>query len=123
MQVFEKNGEMFNLLSEGVSEGIIVVDKKQQIVAINSATSEIFGYTKDELVGQPLSILIPSNYHHTHGGHFKDFVSHGKKRKMAEGRELYGLRKNREEFPIRTEERRGGKGCCGGCRDRWGGEH
>ncbi|MGW9685768.1 sensor histidine kinase [Flagellimonas sp. 2504JD1-5] len=100
MQVFEKNSEMFNLLSEGVSEGIIVVNERQQIVAVNSATNEIFGYDEDELVGQSLNILIPSNYHHAHGGHFKGFMKQGGKRKMAEGRELYGLRKNGEEFPI-----------------------
>ncbi|WP_420322027.1 PAS domain S-box protein [Flagellimonas sp.] len=100
MQVFEKNSEMFNLLSEGVSEGIIVVNQQQQIVAVNSATNEIFGYNNDELVGQSLNILIPNKYHHAHGGHFKGFMKQGKKRKMAEGRELYGLRKDGTEFAI-----------------------
>ncbi|TAI49741.1 PAS domain S-box protein [Flagellimonas allohymeniacidonis] len=91
---------MFRLLAEGVSEGIIVVNNKQQIVATNSATDQMFGYAKEELVGQSLNILIPSKYHHAHGGHFKDFLAKSGKRKMAEGRELYGARKNGEEFPI-----------------------
>ncbi|WP_190811020.1 PAS domain-containing sensor histidine kinase [Flagellimonas sp. S3867] len=100
MEVFERNGDMFNLLSEGVSEGIVVVNEKQQIVAVNSATNEIFGYDEDELIGKSLNTLIPIKYHHAHGGHFKGFMKQGKKRKMAEGRELYGLRKTGEEFSI-----------------------
>ena len=91
---------MFNLLSEGVSEGIIVVNEKQAIVATNSAANEMFGYESEELVNQPLNTLIPVKYHHRHGGHFKNFMRRGEKRKMAEGRELYGLRKNGVEFPI-----------------------
>ncbi len=100
MQVFQKNGDMFNLLSEGVSEGIIVVNEKQTIVATNSATNEMFGYEGEELVNQSLNILIPAKYRHGHSGHFNNFTQRGEKRKMAEGRELYGLRKNGEEFPI-----------------------
>ncbi|SNZ00745.1 PAS domain-containing sensor histidine kinase [Flagellimonas pacifica] len=100
MQVFEKNSEMFTLLSEGVSEGIIVVNEKQIIVATNSAANEMFGYDMDELINQPLNTLIPVKFHHGHGGHFKNFLQRGEKRKMAEGRELFGLRKNGEEFPI-----------------------
>ncbi len=100
MQVFQKNGDMFNLLSEGVSEGIIVVNEKQTIVATNSATNEMFGYEGEELVNQSLNILIPTKYRHGHSGHFNNFTQRGEKRKMAEGRELYGLRKNGEEFPI-----------------------
>lgn len=100
MQVFQENSNMFNLLSEGVSEGIIVVNEKQIIVATNSATNEMFGYGTDDLIGKPLNTLIPIKYHTAHGGHFKSFLAKSGKRKMAEGRELYGLRKNGEEFPI-----------------------
>nr|WP_313809706.1 PAS domain S-box protein [Allomuricauda sp.] len=100
MQNFQESGDMFNLLAEGVSEGIIVVNNKQEIVATNSATDEMFGYAKDELLGKPLNTLIPSQYHHAHKGHFKSFLAQSGKRKMAEGRELYGLRKNGDQFPI-----------------------
>ncbi|MEL6918190.1 MAG: PAS domain S-box protein [Bacteroidota bacterium] len=100
MRVFQKNSNIFNLLSEGVSEGIIVVNEKQLIVASNSSTEQMFGYKKDELVGKPLNILIPMRYHHAHGGHFKNFIKKSGKRPMAEGRDLYGIRKNGEEFPI-----------------------
>ena len=52
MNVFEKNSDIFNLLSEGISEGIILVNIKQQIVSTNSSAEEMFGYDKDELIGK-----------------------------------------------------------------------
>ncbi len=100
MKVFQESGNIFNLLSEGVSEGIIVVNNEQLIVATNSSTETMFGYRKEELVGKQLNILIPSKYHHNHGSHFEHFLEKSAKRKMAEGRELYGMRKNGEEFPL-----------------------
>ncbi|WP_430965605.1 PAS domain-containing sensor histidine kinase [Spongiimicrobium sp. 2-473A-2-J] len=100
MKVFQKNSNIFNLLSEGVSEGIIVVNEKQLIVANNSSTEEMFGYEKDELVGNHLELLIPASYHHAHKGHFKDFMNRSQRRPMGQGRELYGIRKNGEEFPL-----------------------
>ena len=100
MQAFEKNSTIFNLLSEGVSEGIIVVNKKQNVVASNSAAEKMFGYDKDELIGQPLEILIPKRYHPNHDKHVDNFISKSEKRQMGHGRELFGVRKNGEEFPL-----------------------
>ncbi len=100
MQVFQKNSNIFNLLSEGVSEGIIVVNAEQVIVATNSAAREMFGYNTDELEGKPLDTLIPSKYHHAHGDHVDHFIEKSEKRQMALGRDLSGIRKNGEEFPV-----------------------
>ncbi len=66
MQVFQKNNNIFKLLSKGVSEGIIVVNIKQEIVATNTSAEEMFGYGKDELYGKPLDTLIPQRYHKQH---------------------------------------------------------
>lgn len=100
MQVFQKNSNIFNILSEGVSEGIIVVNEKQAIVATNSAARQMFGYDTDELEGKPLDTLIPSKYHHSHGSHVDRFIAKSEKRQMAIGRDLSGIRKNGEEFPL-----------------------
>ncbi|MEP3207555.1 MAG: PAS domain S-box protein [Maribacter sp.] len=100
MQVFQKNSNIFNLLSEGVSEGIIVVNAEQLIVATNSAAREMFGYDTDELEGKPLDTLIPSKYHHAHKSHANRFIKKSEKRQMALGRDLSGVRKNGEEFPV-----------------------
>ena len=75
MQFFQKNSNIFNLLSEGVSEGIIVVNTHQIIVATNSSAEQMFGYKKDELLGQPLDILIPQKYHKNHDQHVDHFIN------------------------------------------------
>lgn len=100
MRVFQKNSNIFNLLSEGVSEGIIVVNINHEIVATNSSTDEMFGYEKDELLGKPLEIIIPKRYHKKHQTHVSHFIEKGEKRKMGLGRDLNGLRKNGTEFPV-----------------------
>jgi hypothetical protein len=100
MNVFDKNSNIFNLLSEGISEGIIVVNTKQEIVATNSSTEEMFGYGKDELIGKQLDCIIPNRYHRKHDDHFSSFMEKSEKRKMGHGRDLSGLRKNGEEFPV-----------------------
>ncbi|WP_394749377.1 sensor histidine kinase [Spongiimicrobium salis] len=100
MRVFQKNSHIFNLLSEGISEGVIVVNERQQIVGVNSSAEEMFGYGKEELWNKPLHVLIPSQYHHAHGNHFEHFIKKKAKRQMAKGQDLYGIRKEGEEFPV-----------------------
>tara|TARA_R110002050_G_scaffold255741_1_gene394509 strand:- start:41826 stop:43337 length:1512 start_codon:yes stop_codon:yes gene_type:complete len=100
MQAFQKNSDIFNLLSEGVSEGIIVVNTQQIIVATNSSTGLMFGYNKGELLGKPLDTLIPRRFHKHHGDHVEDFIEKSERRQMGKGRDLHGVRKNGEEFPV-----------------------
>ena len=61
--MLNKEQDIFNVLFEAVSEGVIVVDDQQKIVSINSSIEKMFGYEKDELVHEKLNILIPKNYH------------------------------------------------------------
>ena len=67
--MFEQNQEIFNILFEAVSEGVIVVDKNQKIVAINSSAERIFGYDNRELINQKINVLIPRKYHVNHKSH------------------------------------------------------
>ena len=98
--MFKKNQEIFNILFEAVSEGVIVVDATQKIVAANTSAESMFGYQKGSLINESLQILIPSKYHPNHGSHFKDFIKKSSRRKMGQGRDLYGITKNKKEFPL-----------------------
>ncbi|TSE06544.1 MULTISPECIES: PAS domain-containing sensor histidine kinase [Aquimarina] len=100
MKVFEKQSNIFRLLSEGVSEGIVVVNEDQVIVACNGSANEIFGYETDELIGKPLNILIPREHHKEHKGHFEGFVRNKEKRSMGNGRDIHGVRKDGTKFPV-----------------------
>ncbi|WP_299898381.1 PAS domain-containing sensor histidine kinase [uncultured Aquimarina sp.] len=90
----------FDILSEAISEGVIIVDENQMIVATNSASEQIFGYEKGELKGQSLNILIPQQYRGNHGGHFQSFMKHSQKRQMGIGRDIHGVKKNGDTFPV-----------------------
>jgi len=99
-KTFQDKGEIFNVLFEAASEGIIVVDSTQHIVAVNLAAENMFGYEKDELLHQHLNLLIPKKYHKNHHHHFEDFIEHSEKRQMGHGRVLYGIKKDGSLFPV-----------------------
>ena len=96
----EQDSNVFNVLFEAASEGIIVVDEAQIIVNSNLAAENMFGYDKGELQGKPLNLLIPSKYKAAHPRHFKGFLNDSEKRQMGHGRDLFGVKKNGEEFPV-----------------------
>lgn len=98
--MFKDNKDVFQILSDAVSEGIVIVDANQEIVSTNDSANVMFGYGKDELQGKSLNILIPRNYQPNHGTHFKSFYNNSQKRKMGHGRDLFGLHKNGHQFPV-----------------------
>ncbi len=100
MQEFLENRDVFNVLFQAASEGIIVVDSKQIVVAANVAAEAMFGYQKGELINQHLDVLIPKEYHHSHHHHFNHFLEKTEKRQMGHGRDLYGVKKDGSRFPV-----------------------
>jgi len=98
--LFHENEFVFNVLFEAVSEGVVVVDGSQTIVATNAAAEQMFGYTKDELHEQHLNMLIPPNYHAVHGGHFSAFHKQSSARKMGKNKVLLGAHKSGNNFPV-----------------------
>ena len=98
--MLSKDRDVFNVLFEAVSEGVVVVNDQQNIVSVNSSVERMFGYNPEELINKPLNILIPKNYHAGHGAHFKGFMKNKEKRQMGNGRDLYGARKNGAIFPL-----------------------
>jgi len=99
--LFQEDEFVFNILFEAVSEGVVVVNENQTIVATNSAAEEMFGYEKNEIVNQHLNILIPTKHHHLHGDHFNSFyASKASKRQMGKNRLLFGVKKNGNNFPV-----------------------
>ncbi|MCM4157866.1 PAS domain-containing sensor histidine kinase [Gramella sp. AN32] len=97
---FLDNKDVFNLLFQAASEGIIVVNSKQIIVMANAAAEEMFGYQQGQLVNKHLDILIPKDYHHRHHRHFNNFLDTSEKRQMGHGRDLYGVKKDGILFPV-----------------------
>jgi len=82
------------------ADAIISLDSEQRITLFNDGAERMFGYRRQEILGQPLEILIPSRYRRTHGEHVRRFGAGGNvSRTMGERREIFALRKTGEEFP------------------------
>ena len=101
MKIFEeKKGNVFKILSEAISEGIVIVNEEQKVVAVNEAAEQMFGYNAGELLGQNLSVLLPREYQNTHHHQVSDFLQKKDPRQMGHGRDLYGRRKDNTTFPV-----------------------
>lgn len=82
------------------NEAIISVDETQRIAIFNKGAEKIFGYTAHEVAGQPLDILLPERFVTLHRRHIADFAgSQVTARMMAERQEIFGRRKDGQEFP------------------------
>lgn len=82
------------------ADAIISVDKDQRISIFNEGAEAIFGYSRSEVIGSRLDRLIPERFRAAHSEHFARFAaSDVTARKMGERRDIFGLRKNGEEFP------------------------
>src|SRR5205085_8747 len=77
-----------------------MVNVTGRIVLVNSQGEKVFGYTRAELLGQPVEVLLPSRFQTPHFGHRSSFFEQPRKRTMGAGLELYGRRKGGEEFPV-----------------------
>lgn len=92
--------ERFRLVVEASPNGIVMVDKGGVIQLVNRETEQMFDYGRDELLGQPIEMLIPHRYREHHPGMRESFIADPMGRAMGKGRDLYGLRKDHTEFPI-----------------------
>lgn len=99
MKLFEENN-IFKILSEAISEGILIVNDRQLIVASNAVANKMFGYAKEELNGKSLETLLPKKSRSCHEGHFGEFIKEGGKRSMGLGLDLEGIRKDGAGFPV-----------------------
>src|SRR5215471_4813911 len=82
-------------------DAIISLDGKQRITLFNEAAERLFGYSRGEMIGQPMDLLIPSRFRLLHQQHIERFtLGPDIPRRMAEQREVPGRRKNGEEFPV-----------------------
>lgn len=100
MKIFEQSNSLLNLLSEAISEGVVIVDESQNIVSVNNSLEEMFGFSSEELLGKHLNILIPKNIHTAHKKYVTDFVEQSDRRQMGHGRNLFGVHKSGKHIPV-----------------------
>jgi PAS domain S-box-containing protein len=92
--------ERFRELLEAAPDAIMQVDAEGRIILLNRVTEDMFGYSRDELLGQPVEVLIPRELHARHAEHRANYRQHPMTRTMGSGLALEGIRKDGSRFPV-----------------------
>ena len=92
--------EKYRLVVETASDAVISLDETSAILLANPATTRIFGYDPAELIGKPLTMLMPEFLRKLHEVGFKRYLATGQRHINWQGTELVGRRKNGQEFPV-----------------------
>jgi protein-histidine pros-kinase len=90
----------FRGLIEVAPDAIVTADGQGRIVLVNGQTEALFGYKREELLGQPVELLLPQRYHAEHVGHRSDFTNAPRIRPMGQNLDLFARRKDGSEFPV-----------------------
>src|SRR5882757_806856 len=92
--------EMFRLAVEACPSGMVMIDCNGKMVMVNTEIENQFGYTREELIGQPVDMLVPERLRAQHARHRHSFTPKPETRRMGAGRDLFGRRKDGTEFPV-----------------------
>ena len=99
-EALRKSEAKISGIVSGAAEAIICVDASHRITLFNDGAERIFGYSKAELIGEPIHTLIPERFRRAHEGHIRDFTEATEAtRRMRQRQEISALRKGGEEFP------------------------
>lgn len=83
------------------TDGIIIIDDSGIIELVNEAAAKLFDYDELELVGQNISVLTPSPHRDAHDSYIQNYIQTGVRKIIGIGRDVMGLRKNGDTFPLR----------------------
>ncbi len=96
----QKSEFTLRALLESTAHAIIAVNPGENIVLANGNIENMFGYSREELIGQPLRILVPENLRERHGEHHQAYFAHMQDRPMGVGLDLHGRHKDGTIFAV-----------------------
>jgi|GEM_PF-5289796 len=96
----QKSQVLFSGVVENILDGVITINDRGLIDFFNPAAEHIFGYTREEVRGRNVKMLMPSPYQEHHDGYLDHYNRTGEKKIMGKGREVQGRRKNSSVFPL-----------------------
>ncbi|HEX6428885.1 MAG TPA: PAS domain S-box protein [Niastella sp.] len=99
-EILLENEKAFKSLFEHATISILVTDETGDINLVNPNAEKLFGYTKEELVGKPIEILIPEQLKDIHHQYRQQYFKAPKARPMGLGKDLFARDKNGRTFPV-----------------------
>ncbi len=99
-QTLLETTQRLRAILETAVDGIITIDERGRIQGVNPATTRLFGYAPEELIGQNVSILMPQPYRGAHDGYMEHYLRTGERKVIGIGREVEGRRKDGSVFPL-----------------------
>lgn len=99
-QTVLQRDHLMSQVLDNVFDGVITIDKLGNMDSFNLAAEKIFGYKPEEVIGKNISLLMPEPFRSAHDGYLQRYLQTGQKKIIGIGRELVGLRKNGEIFPM-----------------------
>jgi rsbT co-antagonist protein RsbR len=98
--MLEPTAALFRGLLEAAPDAMVIVRPDGRIALVNAQTEQFFGYAREEILGQPVEILVPDRFHHVHSSQRVGYFAHPRPRPMGLGLELFARRKDGSEFPV-----------------------
>jgi len=92
--------QRYRVMVETASDAVVCIDESSAILLANPATTKVFGYDPADLIGKPLTMLMPEYLRKLHEDGFRRYSATGQRHINWQGTELTGLRKNGQEFPV-----------------------
>jgi PAS domain S-box-containing protein len=99
-QSVARSESRFRELLEAAPDAIIEIDRLGRIVLLNRVTEKLFGYSREQLLGRPVELLIPEDLRSTHVHHREYYWSKPQTRTMGSGLSLQGQRQDGSRFPV-----------------------
>jgi PAS domain S-box-containing protein len=96
----KRGDERFRRLLEAAPEAMIIVNQRGLIDQVNAQTVNLFGYTRDELLGQSIEMLLPERFRERHVSHRSNYTVSAHARPMGKGMELFARHKDGGEFSV-----------------------
>ncbi|MCC6906867.1 MAG: PAS domain S-box protein [Phycisphaerales bacterium] len=95
-----RNGRLAQLVLDSAPDAMVVVNQQGKIILVNRQTEQLFGYSRNELLDQPVEILMPERFRKRHVEHLARYVAEPRILAMGTGLDLYARYRDGSEFPI-----------------------
>ncbi len=100
IQQIERQERQMRLVVEGSPSGMVMVDGEGTIVLVNARMEETFGYKRDELIGQPVDLFLPTQMRPQHVRDRTEFMRNPRVYEMGQGRDLFAVHKSGRQIPV-----------------------